>query len=918
MNRYVFLFAVAWSLIILEACLAQQKASADELDFFEKKIRPVLAEHCYRCHSSETAKAGKLKGGLQLDTRDGMRRGGDSGPAVVPGNPAKSLLLAALRHETVMMPPSGKLPDSVIVDFVAWIKNGAADPRDGKSVVQTETIDWQKARDFWAFQPPRVHAPPQVKNAEWPRKEMDHFVLTELEKRGLTPVRAATKREWIRRATFDLIGLPPTLEEIAAFENDGSPESQAKVVDRLLESPHYGERWGRYWLDLARYTDDLGGTVGPVLAPTAFRYRDWVIQAFNRDMPYDQFVRLQLAGDLIPDPVKDYTERLGGLGFQGLGQRFSGNAVGMVKKKVADELDDRVDTVTRALLGLTVSCARCHDHKFDPIPTSDYYSLGAAYNGANLSGEIDLAPPAQVAAEAQRKKEVVELQAKTDKLTADVGRRLGRQELARLDEYLLAAWKLRVLAERKQPADAEAVARASNLNSVFLMRWTKALANPKGIPLLEAWHAVALKASETVAMNGPVEPPQDLRDASAKAKSQADDALRALSESEGAKTKLPPAAETFLKVHLSNDGAAFQLRGKEAAAYLSADDRVRYDEWNAKLQRLQASAPAAFAKAPAVIGGGQPMQINVRGNADVLGPVAAPGFLTIMRRDSIASSTSWSRLDLADAIVDRNNPLTARVFVNRVWHYHFGRGIVGTTSNFGQMGDRPTHPELLDTLAVRFMDHGWSTKWLHREIMLSATYGLSSVPHAKNLANDGDNHYLWRMSPRRLDFEAWRDSMLAVAGNLDPRIGGPPYLNPQGKTQLHPEDPTNHRRTIYGFISRFKPNPTLTLFDFPEPNVTSDQRTATTIPQQQLFALNSPFILAMARSFAARLESSEKSEEQRLRLAWQLAFGRLPTERETVVAREFVREAAAAEEKLGPWERLCHSLLTTNEFAFVP
>ncbi len=918
MNRYVSIFAIGFGLFLPLTCLAQQKVSTEELNFFEKKIRPVLVEHCYRCHSSETAKAGKLKAGLQLDTRVGIRTGGESGPAIVPGNPAKSLLLAALRHETFMMPPSGKLPESVIVDFVAWIKNGAPDPRDGKSVVQTEKIDWQKAREFWAFQQPKVHAPPQVKNAGWPRKDIDRFVLAGLEKRGLEPVRAATKREWIRRATFDLIGLPPTPEDIEAFEKDKSPEAHAKVIDRLLESPHYGERWGRYWLDLARYTDDLGGTVGPVVAPTAFRYRDWVIQAFNRDMPYDQFVRLQLAGDLIAEPVKDYAERLGGLGFQGLGQRFSGNAVGMVKKKVADELDDRVDTVTRALLGLTVSCARCHDHKFDPIPTVDYYSLAAAYNGANLSVEIDLAPQDHVAAETKRKKEAAELQAKIDKLTADEGRRLGRQELARLDEYLLAAWKLRVLAERKQPADAEAVARASNLNSFFLIRWTKALANPKGVPLLEAWHAAALKASETAAMNGPVEPPKDLRDASTKAKSQADDALRALSESEGAKTKLPPAAETFIKVHLSNDGAAFQLRGKDAAAYLSAADRARYDEWGTKLQRLQASAPAAFARAPAVIGGGQTMQINVRGNADQLGNVAPAGFLQILKPQDPSPASKFTRLELADAIANRNNPLTARVYVNRVWHYHFGRGIVGTTSNFGQLGDRPTHPELLDTLAVRFMENGWSTKWLHREIMLSATYGLSSAPDAKNLAKDADNHYLWRMSPRRLDFEVWRDSMLAVAGKLDPQIGGQPYRDPQGKVQLHPEDVENRRRTIYGFISRFKPNPTLTLFDFPEPNVTSDQRTATTIPQQQLFALNSPFALAMARSFAERLEASEKTVDRRLHLAWQLAFSRPPTEREKVVAQEFLRDAASAEEKLGPWERLCHSLLTTNEFAFVP
>lgn len=768
---YIVFVLTVWWFFAPATCRAQQKASSEQFTFFEKKIRPILVEHCYRCHSSQAAKTGKVKGGLQLDTREGIRSGGDSGPAIVPGSPAKSLLLAALRHETVKMPPSGKLPDSVIADFAAWIEQGAPDPRDGKPLVQTEKIDWQKAREFWAFQPPKTHTPPPVKDLTWPRKDIDRFVLAELEKRGLKPVRAATKREWIRRATFDLLGLPPTPEEIEAFEKDKSPEAHARVVDRLLASPHYGERWGRYWLDLARYTDDLGGTVGPVLSPTAFRYRDWVIQAFNRDMPYDQFVRLQLAGDLIPEPTKDYLERLAGLGFQGLGQRFSGNAVGMVKKKIADELDDRVDTVTRVLLGLTVSCARCHDHKFDPIPTVDYYSVAAAYNTAKLSDEIPLASPA-----------------------------------------------------------------ASKLRD----EWQKQVA------------ALSQKIKNT---------------------------------------SKPP---------------------------VSPESQKLIDQFQADLALLNKESPAPVVKAPAVTGGGKAMQINVRGNPDQLGDIAPPGFLQILRQGNVPAGSNFTRLDLADAIVDRNNPLSARVYVNRIWHHHFGRGIVGTTSNFGQLGDRPTHPELLDTLAVRFMDNGWSTKWLHRETMLSATYGLSSVPDAKNLANDADNHKLWRMTPRRLDFEAWRDSMLVVAGKLDPQIGGPPYLDPQGKVQLHPENPENRRRTIYGFISRFKPNPTLTLFDFPEPNVTSDQRTATTIPQQQLFALNSPFVLAMARSFAARLEASEKSEEHRLCLAWQLAFGRLPTEREIVIAREFLREATSADEKLGPWERLCHSLLTTNEFAFVP
>ncbi len=787
MNARLLLLALALGFLSLtNRCLAQDGGAGIEL--FEKKIRPVLVEHCYQCHSAEADKAKNLKAGLRLDTREGILKGGRSGPALVPGKAKGSLLIAALRHEDLRMPPKGKLPDAVIADFETWVAMGAPDPRDGKAIAHVASIDWDQARKAWAFQRPVIHQAPKVKAGNWPRKEIDSFILAELEKRGLTPVRPATRQEWIRRATFDLIGLPPTPAEVDAFENDTSAGAFAKVVDRLLASPHYGERWGRYWLDLARYTDDLGGTVGPVPAPNAYRYRDWVIQAFNRDMPYDQFIRLQLAGDLISEPATDYVERLAGLGFQGLGQRFSGNAVGMVKKKVADELDDRTDTVTRSLLGLTVACARCHDHKFDPIPTIDYYSLTAAYNGAEWKSERDLASPHQLAAFEQWKKEVADRKGKVDRLLQAEAKRLGKKT------------------------------------------------------------------------------------------------------------------------------------SKEAIPLLSEELRKEYDQLQAQLDRVIKAQPPTPMKAPTIIGGGKAMQINVRGNPEILGEVAPPGFLHILRPANEAKTDTFTRLDLANAIAHRDNPLTARVYVNRVWHYHFGRGIVATLGNFGQLGDRPTHPELLDTLAVRFMESGWSTKWLHREIMFSATYRLSSAASPVNAAKDADNHYLWRMSPRRLDFEAWRDAMLAVSGKLDSKLGGSPHFQegPKQKKELHPEDPANHRRTVYGFISRFKPNTTLTLFDFPEPNVTSDRRNVTTIPQQQLFALNSPFTLAMARAFAARLEKEEKNEEARIRLAWRLAYGRNPSQPELVLGREFLRvPTASGAEKLSPWDQLCHSLLTTNEFAFV-
>lgn len=892
---------------------------AQTIEFFEAKIRPVLVQHCYSCHSAEAERNKKLRGGLRLDTREGLRKGGDTGPAVVPGKPGEGTLLPALRHTgNVRMPPKEKLPDAVAADFEAWITRGAPDPRDGKAVAASAVRDIDKARNFWAFRLPTLHPRPEVRNVAWPEKELDWFILAAQEQRGLRAVRPATRQEWIRRATFDLIGLPPTPQEIDAFEQDKKPDAFARVVDRLLASPHYGERWGRYWLDLARYTDDLGGTVEPVLAPNAFRYRDWVVRAFNRDLPYDQFLRLQLAGDLMTEPTDDYAERLGGLGFQGLGQRFSTNAVGMVKKKMADELDDRIDTVTRSLLGLTVSCARCHDHKFDPIPQRDYYSLTAAYNGANWTIERPLASPEALEAVARWEKAVADHRTRLGQLIQSEGQRQGREELPRIGAYLLAAWKLRVLAQHKVAFNEAEVARREGLQPFFLSRWVKALGAGKPLPLLTDWHTAAESAARiAVVKDGQVEPPVELVRQTDRLQTDVVEALQVLQrvEREASEKKAKPSAlsaaqQAILKGFLQNDGAIFKVTGKDVVPLLSPPLRTQHDQLQAELDRLLRTQPPTPAKAPSVSGGGEPMQVNLRGDPEHLGEPAAPGFLQVLSARGRPGNAAgrFTRLDLAHAIASRDNPLTARVYVNRIWHYHFGRGLVGTLSNFGQVGDRPTHPELLDTLAVRFMDAGWSTKWLHREIMLSAAYRVSGDSDPANGEKDADNHYLWRMTPRRLDFEAWRDAMLAVSGKLVPHLGGPPLAD--GK-QLHPEAPAHGRRTLYCFISRFKPNPTLTLFDFPEPNVTSERRNVTTIPQQQLFALNSPFTLSLAKAFAERLRNEEHGDEARLRLAWRLAFGRLPTEKEVTLSLAFLRSADRS------WEQLCHALLMTNEFAFV-
>jgi hypothetical protein len=774
---YLCVVTLGWAVLGPAAAAADDAPDPKGIELFESKIRPVLIQHCYECHS-QTAK--KLKGNLLLDTRAHIRKGGDNGPAVVPSQPAKSLLMKALRNaDDLRMPPKGKLSDAVIADFEQWIARGAPDPREGTTAVVKE-VDWDEARRFWAFQPPVKHAPPVVQRQAWPRKELDHFVLAELEKRSLTPSKRAARADLIRRATFDLIGLPPTPAEIDAFMTDPMPDAFAKVVDRLLDSRHYGERWGRHWLDVARFADDKALAVSKA-SPHSYRYRDWIVQALNSDMPYDRFLRLQLAGDLASEPERDAFIRLAGLGFQGLGAEYhKGNFPAQV---MADELDDRIDTLSRGILGLTVACARCHDHKYDPIPTADYYSLAAAYQGSSLT-ELPLVP----------------------------------EEVARFKKW-----------------ESEVKDREAKLNQ-WLQEQVKKL---------------------------------DLR--------------------------------------VKKDGKPAAI--KDLPALLKGDDRKHYDALKADVDRLKSAAPPSPTMVHGVAGGGQAMKVNIRGNVERQGDLAPPGFLRVLLPSSQPPPKSFTRLDLADAIIDPRNPLTARVFVNRVWQHHFGRGIVATSSNFGKLGERPTHPELLDTLAVRFVESGWSIRWLHREIMLSATYQQASAARVELAIKDPENHYLGRMSPRRLDFEAWRDALLAVSGRLDATFGGPPL-------ELNDPKVKNVRRTIYSRVSRAVPNAMLTMFDFPDANVTSERRSVTTVPQQQLFALNGEFMIECARAFAARLEKAEADDELRVALAYRTALGRPPSAAEESASLEFLRSTPAGE-RLSAWEQFAQALLASNEFAWV-
>ncbi len=794
---HAFVCALAFPMLLMagEEPAASEADRRAEDEFFETRVRPVIFDRCLDCHGRE-----KSKGGLRLDSREAMLKGGESGPVVLPGKPDSSRLIAAIRYDgDVQMPPKGKLKEEEIAALSEWVKRGAqwpearargatsatvhsSGPTLASTVASTSGITPQQ-RSFWSFQPLRDPAPPVIKNVAWPASTLDRFILARLEEAKLSPAPEADKTTLIRRAFFDLTGLPPSPEEVAAFVGDSSPDAFARVVDGLLASPHYGERWGRYWLDVARYGEDQAHSFQPRLYPNGYRYRDWVVRALNRDVSYDRFVRDQIAGDLIEGEGPERAERLAALGFFACGPVYYGDA------QRHDQYADRIDTLTRGFLGLTVACARCHDHKYDPIPTADFYAL----EGVFASTEYVEVPAVA--------KEVV-------------------------DAY--------------KAGQAAIGAKDKEINSYLKAEAERLKVKVSG----NQFKAVESKLPE-----------------------QAKKKLAAMrGELAGLKKKAPP---QYAVIHTLGDGAR------------AIDAPVLY-----------------------------------RGNPSTPGSKVPRHFLSVLGGDQTSFAHGSGRLDLALAIASKDNPLTARVMVNRVWQHHFGRGLVESASNFGALGDRPSHPDLLDWLAGRFVASGWSLKVLHREIMLSSTYRQSSRLDSRGYAVDPENALLWRMNRRRLDVEAWRDAILAVAGRLDAKIGGPP---------VNLDQAANERRTLYAAISRHDLAWMLRLFDFPDPNITSGGRVETTVPIQQLFVLNSEFMISNARAVAARLTNrtdsrSLRNDDDRIMRAYWLLFGRPATERERRLGMLYLRGADAPvspRTDLSRWDRYAQTLLATNEFLFI-
>ncbi len=753
----------------------------EQIEFFESQIRPLLVQYCFDCHSTDAL---ELEAGLYVDSREGILQGGESGAAVVLGKPSESLLIQSVNYEASEMPPDRKLEQRQIDALTKWVEMGAPWPQVTASPgvpiatgTDWSTFDWDEARQsHWAWQ--RVQRPkiPAVEIAKGDNPSVvnpiDNFVTARRTAAGLDAAATAEPAILARRIYIDLIGVPPTPSQVQAFVAAASASKNAQdavesLVDELLASPLYGQRWSRHWLDVARYSDGLGGFLDNEALDAAWRYRDWVVDALNRDLPINEFIRLQIAGDLCGDASDAIAT-----GFLALGPtyRSDGGDPDSIAQAKGETLDDRIDTLTRGLLGITGACARCHDHKFDPIPQQDYYSLAGVFNNTAMH-DLPLATDEVVKRFNDHKNELNELQKQLNQLNKKI---------------------------------------------------------------------------------------------------------------------------------------------KDEKRKATAAEQTQQDEWKAKLAELKQNAPPGYDVAHALHDtGSSDMKVALRGNLRKTGDVAPRRFLRLLSGHEPARFSKGSgREELADAIIHPENPLTVRVFVNRVWMHHFGAGLVRTPSNFGTLGESPTHPELLDWMTSEFVAGGWSLKSLHRQIMTSATYQLSSTFDEQSFKADGDNRLLWRMSPRRMDVEAWRDSLLAVTGDLDTSLGGPSLPNVM----------ENKRRTLYAKVSRngdvFESDRFLRRFDFPLMRATVAQRPSSIVPQQYLFLMNSHFMVERAKSLVALLATENESDAARIEQAYDLLYCRSPEPMELQLGLQFLSSPEDAN-PLSRWDRYAQVLLSSNEFMFV-
>lgn len=912
-------------------------ADAKGVEFFERQIRPLLADRCFQCHSSDSKKA---NGGLLLESAAGLLKGSDSGPIIIAGDPDKSLLLDVVRSndEDVRMPPTGeRLTEAQIANLEAWVKMGAPMP---KTDVRENQIT-AKARTHWAFQPVTQPPVPAVKQQHWVQTRVDAFILATLEREGLAPAPQADKRTLIRRATYDLIGLPPTPEDVAAFEADESPGAFAAVIDRLLDSPHYGERWGRHWLDVARFATSDG--------PFAFTYRDYIVQAFNDDLPYDEFLVQQIAADQLE--LGSDKRPLAALGFLTVGRKFMDRN---------DTIDDQIDVVTRGTMGLSVSCARCHDHKYDPIPTRDYYGLHGVFTSSHSPGELPLLgidpDPAEFAKYSEEHKK---RKAKLDEFVSEQQALVLKQHREQTAECLMLSRDPQKLADLIKEEFGLSDRKILQVGAKRWLQWLEAR-DKESNPIFAPWFAfAALSDTEfadqakalagKIATNSLSHPVNSLvaqaftGNPPASLKEVAERYGQLFAEADRQWQAIPP--ETARALPDSEQEALRQMfYGKDSPGNLPAgmmqslfptSSLLQLGPLQGQVAQLDASHPGAPLRAMSLVDSphAHNSRIFIRGDVNRPGDEAPRQFLTSLSGDNPQPFTHGSgRLELAQAIASRDNPLTARVMANRIWQHKFGAGLVLTPDDFGLRSDPPSHPELLDYLAWRFVEDGWSMKKLHRVLMLSSVYQQASDNSQHSEALDPDNRLLSKFSRRRLDFEAMRDTLLFVTGKLDRSIGGRPVAL-QGSESMN-QNSYSKRRTVYGSIDRENLLSLFGYFDFANPDLSTAQRDVTTVPQQSLFFFNDPFVMQQACSLAARADFQLfDTTDERIQYVYQQLFQRDPTTSEIEQANRFLaaEELAASSPENGagdsatndssrplrPWERYVHVLLMSDELIFI-
>ena len=1090
-------------------CLPAQGRQDDGAEFFEKKVRPLLSEHCYTCHSS-TSKP--IMGGLNLDQETSFRKGGTRGAPIEPGDPESSLLIKAVKHqdEKLRMPPTGKLSDADIATFSQWIQMGAPWGVAGPSKQPSGT-------GFWAFQPPREPSPPQVENTPWVASPIDRFILAALEAKGLRPAPAADKRTLLRRATFDLTGLPPTPTEIRDFLSDESDAAFSKVIDRLLSSPRYGERWGRHWLDVARYADS-NGLDENILYRNAFRYRDYVIEAFNKDKPYDQFIQEQLAGDLMLDPGNlDITlERWKATGFLSIGAKML--AEDDPVKMEMDIVDEQLDTAMRAFTGLTVGCARCHDHKFDPISTNEYYGMAGIFKSSKTMEnfkvvakwhEYVLAPKEDRERLRLHEEKIKAKQKEISLLTRVENQKLIARGRDRVGAYLMAAgdllefnktrlppllpedgatlpsgWILRpasdfdrgnvnrklekgknnvpekadtedpgripyfaeydfeltspgnyqvqlleieagkgtadllvnqvlmktgleaienrrpspdsagwsvagvfpmvagkntirlehrqlfpyferlliapnpLLGSRPVPKTRDQVARQYDVNPVFLKQWVERLRRSQGAvhSVFYRWHSYGTDSSLDDWTSPASSVFADFQPASRDDLANRYQALFRTSV-KAWQTLYGEIEETEEK---GEEDEARSVQKEETERKLDdpaleALRQVLYEEWGPfrppedfkpdypgevletlaqrehELKTLEDTKP----ELPRAMGVKEGMEVgdlplHVRGSHWNLGEPVPRGFLSfgLKEKQRLPNSSRSGRLQLAQWLTQKDHPLTSRVMSNRIWRWHFGRGIVASTDNFGKLGDRPSHPQLLDWLSLRFVESGWSVKQMHRLIMLTNTYQMSSKYSSVAAEQDPENRLLWRIKRRRLEAEAIRDAIMMVSGGLTFEMGGSILgIKKEGYVERGKIDYDRNRRAVYLPVIRSSMYDFFRAFDFADPSMLNGNRESSVMAPQALFMMNGSVMLHHSRRWASELlERQDLDDAGRIRRAYEQAFARLPNLSETEQALSFIQqiEGALSENEKGPekrrlraWQSFCQSLMASNEFVYV-